>query len=328
VTTGSTVSTATENAAISESSPVVALNESAIVLKAGAVKLSQQLLDRAGPGISGDVFVFTQIKNQLMAQIDVYALSQALTGASTVANNGSFEVAKASGVGGFVADVKKAKAKIADQVGIRLKATHIHAIPDLVDYIGAWADAQGRPVFSPTFDNNSLPVRSGNDPAGEGFSGYVIEGCALYENANIPNQGTTANTQVVVTRCETILLFTSDAVPYLYPQTLSNTLQAEIGVRQYVAAVAKHGARPSRCSRVRPTPRARSRDRTLTHLPPRTGRQSARGNQSRATSDLWPPDPLSRRPRVGTILPRRRQAVGRAALILGGSPLRPTQRES
>ena len=101
---------------------------------------------------------------------------------------------------------------------------------------------QGRPVFSPTFDDNQLPIRSTSDPAGEGFSGYVVEGCALYENANVPNIGTTSQTQVIVSRCEDILLFAAAPVPYLWPQTYSNTLQAELGVSQYVAVVARHGS--------------------------------------------------------------------------------------
>jgi hypothetical protein len=97
-------------------------------------------------------------------------------------------------------------------------------------------------VFSPTYDDNLLPIRPGCDPAGEGYSGYVVEGCALYENANVPNQGTTANTQVVVTRASTIILFTAPVVPYLMPSTFATTLQAECGVRQYCGVVAKQGA--------------------------------------------------------------------------------------
>ncbi len=241
VTTGSTVTSQTEGGEVTKASPVVGLNTSEIVTKAGAVQISQELLDRSGPGISGDVFMFTQIKNQLDGQVDVFTLSQALSGASTVEDNGTFKIAETSGVGGFFGDLKKAKAKLADAAGVRLKATHCFAIPDLVGYIGAWADAQGRPILVPDFDDNQLPLRSTSDPAGEGFSGYVIEGCALFENANIPTVGTLPRTQVLVARCADILVFAGAPIPYVFPETYSTSLQAELGVREYVAVVAKHG---------------------------------------------------------------------------------------
>ncbi|MGA2320826.1 MAG: hypothetical protein ABSG95_08785 [Solirubrobacteraceae bacterium] len=159
-----------------------------------------------------------------------------------VTDNGTFKLVETSGVGGLYGDIKKAKMKLADGAGVRLKGTHCFAIPDLVGHIGAWGDAQGRPVLVPDFDDNQLPIRSSSDPAGEGFSGYMIEGLALYENANVPNVGTTSQTQVIVTRCEDILLFAGAPIPYVWPETYSTTLQAELGVRQYVAVVVKHGA--------------------------------------------------------------------------------------
>jgi hypothetical protein len=56
------------------------------------------------------------------------------------------------------------------------------AIGDFVDFIGSWADARGRRVFSPCYDDDLLPIRAGadNDPVGaEGYSGYVVNGLAV-----------------------------------------------------------------------------------------------------------------------------------------------------
>jgi hypothetical protein len=238
-TAGWSVGTAADNTSVSEGTPAAAFASSAVALKAGSLTVSQQFLDRAGPGISGDQVLFTQARSQLDAEIDAYAISRALTGAQTVTNSGSFELAKASAVGGFVGDLKKAKALLHNASGIRLKGTHAFMIGDLADYIAAWADAQGRPVFSPAFDDNQLPLRAVGDPNAEGFTGYWLAGLALFEDNSIPTVGTTTNTQVLVCRPSTILQLEGPAVAYVYPQAAASTLDAIIGLRSFVATISR-----------------------------------------------------------------------------------------
>jgi HK97 family phage major capsid protein len=242
VTTGSTVTTQTEGSAVSEGDPVTSFAAGQVVNKAGQITVTQQYLDRAGPGIAGDQLLFAQIKSQLDSQIDVYALAQALSGAQTVTNNGAFTVTTASGVGGFLKDLKTAKNSLHDTAGVRLRGTHCFATGDFVDYISSYADAQGRPLFSPSYDGNHLPIRSQGDPAGEGFSGYVLTGLALFADDNIPTYGTISQTQVIVTRPDTILLLEGAPIPYVYPPSVAGSLEAVLGVRAYVATIAKYAS--------------------------------------------------------------------------------------
>jgi hypothetical protein len=238
-TAGWTVTTASDNTSVSEGTPAATFASSAVALKAGSLTVSQQFLDRAGPGVAGDQVLFTQARSQLDAQIDAYAIAQALTGAQTVTNSGSFELAKASAVGGLIGDLKKAKALLHNASGIRLKGTHAFMIGDLADYIAAWADAQGRPVFSPAFDDDQLPLRAVGDANAEGFTGYWLAGLALFEDNSIPTVGTTTNTQILVCRPSTILQLEGPAVAYVYPQAAASTLDAIIGLRSYVATVSR-----------------------------------------------------------------------------------------
>jgi hypothetical protein len=231
------VSTQSEGAEVSEGDPVSGFSSSSVVTKAGKINVSQQFLDRAGPGVQGDQVLFQQIKEQLDAQVDVFAITQALANAQEVNNAAAFTLTSASGVGGFVGDLKKAKNKLHDLQGQRLRGTHCFAIGDFVDHISSYADAQGRPVFSPSFDDNRLPIRSTGDTLAEGYSGYVLVGLALVADDNIPNLGTTGFTQIIVTRPETILLLEGPAVPYCYPPSLANQLDAVLGLRSYVAVV-------------------------------------------------------------------------------------------
>lgn len=97
VTTSTTVSTQTEGASVSEGDPTTSYTSAPIITKAGQITVSQQFLDRAGPGIAGDAVLFKQLRQQLDAQIDTAAINQALAGAQTVANNGTFTVTNTSG---------------------------------------------------------------------------------------------------------------------------------------------------------------------------------------------------------------------------------------
>lgn len=239
-TTGTTVSTQTEGSSVAEGDPVANYDAAAIVSKSGQITASQQVLDRVGPGITGDVLLWQQLKNQLAAQVDAYVIAEALSGAGSVTNSGSFALAGTSGVGGFLGDLKTAKNSLHDTAGTRVRATHLFAIGDFVDYITAYADAQGRPVFLPTLDDNRLPIRSTGDPMAEGFSGYVISGLALFADDNIPNAS--SNAQIVVARPDTILLLAAEPVPYLYPEGAAGNLEAIIGVRRYVTAVPRYPA--------------------------------------------------------------------------------------
>ena len=236
-TTGTTVATHTELTAVAEGDPVSGFASGAVVEKAGMLTVSQVFVDRAGPGISGDVIAWTQLKEQLGAQVDLYAIQQVLVNAQAVTNSGTFALTTASGVGGMLGDLRKAKNLTRDTAGVRIQSTHAFATGDLVDYASAWSDAQGRPVFTPTFDDNLLPIRAGGDPDGEGYSGYVLNGLALFADDSIPLSG--SNTQVIVTRPSKILQLESAPVSYLMPQGAAGNLEAVMGVRQYVATVAR-----------------------------------------------------------------------------------------
>ncbi len=240
VTGGTTVATQTELSGVSEGDPTTSLSSSPIVTKAGQVTVSQAFLDRAGPGIAGDQVLFEQLQQQLDAQVDSYAISQALAGAQSVTTTGSFALATTTGVGGFLKDVKSAKNLLHDTAGVSLRGTHMFAIGDFVDYIGSYADAQGRPVFSPCYDDNYLPIRAGadNDAGGaEGYSGYVVNGLALFADDNIPNSG--SNAQLIVCKPSTVLHMQGAPVTYCYPPTYAGGLDAVLGVRQYIATVAR-----------------------------------------------------------------------------------------
>jgi len=240
VSTAPSVTAQTEGSPVSDTDPVMTLLTDSVQPFSGQIQVSQQYLDRAGPGIRGDQVLFAQLKEMLDAQIDVLAITQILATAQAVMDNNAFTLTTTSGVGGFLGDVKKARSLIRNTPGVRLNATHCFALGDFTDYITAYADAQGRPVFSPCLDDNRLPIRSVGDQNGEGYTGYIVSGLALFSDDNLPALGTTSELQILVARPDTVSLFEGTPIPYLYPPSIAGSLLAVLGLRSYAAVIPTH----------------------------------------------------------------------------------------
>ena len=240
VTTPPSVTVQTEGSPVSDTDPVMGLLTDSVQPFSGQVQVSQQLLDRAGPGISGDKVLFAQLKEMLDAQVDVHVITQILAGAQSVTNNGAFTLTTASGVGGWLGDLKKAKGLTRNTAGTRINSTHAFALGNFCDYVTSYADAQGRPIFSPALDDNRLPIRSVGDQNGESYTGYIVSSLALYSDDNLPNLGTTSQTQVLVARPDTVSLFEQIPIPYCYPPSIAGSMLAICGLRSYAAAIPRY----------------------------------------------------------------------------------------
>lgn len=104
------VTSQVEGSGIAEKLPTTGLIKGAVVNKAGQIEVSQQILDRVGPSVSGDTFLFEDLKVALETAVDEYALSQSLAGAQEVNNSeATFEFSKTSGVGGSSATSARAR---------------------------------------------------------------------------------------------------------------------------------------------------------------------------------------------------------------------------
>jgi hypothetical protein len=228
VTTGTTVATNVEGNTTAEGDPVTGFASGAIVSKAGQVTLSQASVDRVGPGITGDVVICRQLKEQLQSQVDVYGLTLVIASAATVAGISTFALtASGVGVGGLLGDLKKAKSKLTDTAGVRLRGTHCFAVDDFVDYLEAYSDGQSRPVFSPD------PVAAADQS--DGFSGFSLSSLGLWGDTNIPTSG--SNLQIVVCRADTIVHLQSPVVCDFLPQFGAGNLDPVIRVRQYCTTI-------------------------------------------------------------------------------------------
>lgn len=94
-----------EGAALAATDPTAQYLTVPVVTEAGAVTMSAQLYDRAGPGYTADQLVGAQLQEHLDAHVSLACINAGLTGATAVTKSGTFALATASGSGGFYEDM-------------------------------------------------------------------------------------------------------------------------------------------------------------------------------------------------------------------------------
>lgn len=238
ITSPPSVSAQTEGDDVSDTTPTMGLITADVSSLDGQVEISQQYLDRAGPGIGGDQILFAQLREQLDQQVDELAIAAITANAQTVSNSGTFALATASGAGGFINDIKKAKSLIRNTPGVRLNATHCFAVGDFTDYLVALADAQGRPWFMPHYNDMKLPTKSLGMGKSDQDGYYNVASLMLMPDDNIPNNGD--DIQIVVARPSIVSLLEGTAIPSIWPQSIAGSLLAIVGLRQYAAVIPRY----------------------------------------------------------------------------------------
>ncbi|WP_249020565.1 hypothetical protein [Conexibacter sp. S30A1] len=230
-TSATDVTATSEGNSVADADPTATLNTVAVNSTSGKVTLSQAWLDRAGGvGISGDKFVMTQLRAQLDANNDTYAVTTALAGAQTVAGISTFTLTGTSGVGGLYGDLQKARSALTTTPGIYIRPTAYFAPDPLLDYASAWADANGRPVALPSLDQNAKKI------GGLGYSGLNFAGLRAFADLNIPTVGTGSQYQIIVCDPSNVLWMAGQPIFSLMPSGgVAGNLEAWVTVRQYVA---------------------------------------------------------------------------------------------
>ncbi|WP_249021051.1 hypothetical protein [Conexibacter sp. S30A1] len=230
-TSATDVAATSEGNSVSDTDPTATLNTVAVNSTSGKVTLSQAWLDRAGGvGITGDQFVMRQLRAQLDANNDTYAVTTALAGAQTVAGISTFTLTGTSGVGGLYGDLAKARKALTTTPGIYIRPTAYFAPDPLLDYASAWADASGRPVALPSLDQNAKKI------GGLGYSGLNFAGLRAFADLNIPTVGTGSQYQIIVCDPSNVLWMAGQPIFSLMPSGgVAGNLEAWVTVRQYVA---------------------------------------------------------------------------------------------
>lgn len=231
-TTGVQFAAQTANTGVVESDPATGFLKGGslpfftlnVHLIAGQFTVSQQLFERGGmQGFTFDQMLMKGAVPTLVDQVDTQVLTEVLAKItqSPVTDSSAYSVS------GFYTDVAQAKQDIATLNGTRYRPTHLFMPSNQVDKLEEQVDDDHRPIFAPDW-----ATMSNKD---DGDTGYNVQSLRIWRDDNIP--ASSSNSQLLVSRPDTVLVFDGEITPFVYTQTWANDLSVVVNLRKYMATV-------------------------------------------------------------------------------------------
>jgi HK97 family phage major capsid protein len=230
-----------QNTTITESDPTAAYLSAGLTTEAGQVTVSQQLLDRAGPGIEFDRIVFDQLQRDYAQTFDTAVLTAALANAGTVSDTKT-STASTSIIQDLYSDVANAIQAMETTEGTVLAPTHIFTTATEWGYVESLLDSNGRPLVVPNYAGpfNALAASlSGKENVvTEGDTGFALLSVPVFKDNNIPTSS--SNTQILVCHMPEIWVWEGELVPRTIPQTYAQNLSVLLQVYSYNAVIPRY----------------------------------------------------------------------------------------
>ena len=230
-----------QNQGIAETDPTAGYLSANLTTEAGQVTISQQLLDRAGPGIKFDKVVFDSLQRNYAQVIDTAVLTAAIANAGTVSNS-------QTGTSGtnvfqsFLSDIGNATQAMETLQGTVMSPTHAHVTGTEWAFLTAQLDSTGRILVVPSNHGpfNANLVGGDNELTGlpEGDTGYDVGGVKIIKDSNIPVSG--ANTRLVVSHMPEVWVWEGELVPRTIPQTFAQNLSILLQVYTYYTVIVRY----------------------------------------------------------------------------------------
>ena len=230
--------------AVTETDPTAGYISANLETQAGQVKLSQQLIDRAGPGIEFDKIVFDSLQRNYNQTIDAWALTQALASANIVAD-ASVGATGISVIQDFYSDIAQATQTMETTEGTVLSPTHLFVSGPQWSFISSQLDGEGRPLIVPSagvpYNAIAAAISGKTEVVTEGRTNYEVQDIPVFKDNNIPTiAATPVETQLVVAHMPEVWIWEGDLVPRTIPQTYAGNLQILLQVYTYVAALVRY----------------------------------------------------------------------------------------
>jgi hypothetical protein len=191
-------------------------------------EVSQQALDRFGPGVTLDQVLARQAAREIGTKLDAQVAAAVIAAAQTITDAGT------PSVGALFSDVAQAAVKTVTLEGTRLAATHVFMPSTNLLWFQSRQDDTHRPIWLP-----SGPVpQGGNSGPREGASGYSVMGAEVFGDDNL------GATPLVLVGAPGDALLLLDAPPVInvWPSwdvgdgtQGAEALKALVTVRQYLA---------------------------------------------------------------------------------------------
>jgi hypothetical protein len=217
-----------ENLAVPGSTATADYASAAVVTLVGQLAVSQQTLDRFGPGVTFDQVVAEQAAREAATTLDGIVLADLLgVTVQSITNSGT------AGIPALWQDVGRASSLLVTHEGTRLPPDTLIMPPTNLAWYTAQVDKQTRPIWLPSA--GGAGARAGTvDTPQEGFSGYTISGADVYTDANLtPTTGDA--TLVLGNFGRGALVMTGPPIVDVIPEWQPASLTALVRFRQYAA---------------------------------------------------------------------------------------------
>jgi hypothetical protein len=235
-----------DSGTVTEASRTTGLEGAKLETPTGQVIITQQLLDRAVTGGGGgfDELIAKELAQRLDQEVDLYALNTAIAAGEAVTGATEYKTLK------LYEDIAKAREKLTDTAGTRLRPTHFFSTSDFYSYASRQGDANERPTVQPWW-SPGFPISSGADDFDSGpkpkwsrFTGTILPaGLLWFTSDNIQPVGTTNHTQLIVSAPDVALvLVEGEPVVTAFRETRAPELEVIVNLRNYCACITRHAA--------------------------------------------------------------------------------------
>lgn len=215
-----------EGSAISEVDPTATLGEADLKTLESYVNCSQQLVDRVGPGHGLDEFLFAQIRQKLDQQLDLQAITAALTGV-TVGTRASFTANEVAD--GYLSDLGQMAASLETTAGVKLPPTAQFVQPAWGEWLLSQTGTNHEPLF---------PFVAGTGDRADGFSGYAPSNVPLYLDGTIP--ASSGDAQLIVANDSGTYLYVGEPMFDFFPEPGAADLAVLVRGYRYFAVLQRY----------------------------------------------------------------------------------------
>ena len=225
---GATVQSSENSSAGGTTSPSVTYAAAAVQTATSQQYVSQQVLDRTGPGISYDEWHARQAAREIATAEELKLAASIVTGAQVVTDN---TASAAYSAASFWQDVANAAQLVIKAPPPALRPTRAYAGASYMYAVMAQFGTDGRPVFLP------MGGTRGGDNTGSdaNWTGYQVMGSDVYLDDNLSGPSAGYGYVLVGDPEGSIIFMEADPIVDVYPETAAATLTASVNARQYFA---------------------------------------------------------------------------------------------
>lgn len=208
-------------------SPSVTYASAAVGTYTSGQQVSQQVLDRMGPGIAYDHWHAMQAARQIATAFEAVLCASIVSGAQLVTRNASATFNVAS----LFSDIANASQLVLNAYPPALRATHIFGNAGTTYGFMAQTSTTGQPLWQVQGNTQG----GANNEDNEGFTGYQIMGSDVYFDDNTGGPSASYSYFLVGAPKASLLVLESDPIVDVYPEYNPAALQAWVNARQYAA---------------------------------------------------------------------------------------------